>query len=64
MCIEKCRLIPSERRVFEIELDVAGTKVLVAGVLMESKHEVPRRFDPVDTIVFMLDTRWVPKSKF
>jgi hypothetical protein len=62
MLIEKRRSIPVDRCLVVIELDVAGAEVLVIGVLMEAEHEVPLRFDPVDAIVFVGDTGWIPET--
>ncbi len=54
--------MPIDRRVFVIELNVTWTEILMVGILMESEHEVSLRFDPVDTIVFVADTAWVPET--
>ncbi|EMA70446.1 hypothetical protein C468_00400 [Halorubrum kocurii JCM 14978] len=62
--IEKHRTIPIDGCVFVVELDVAGAKIRIVGILMEVKHEVPLRFDLVDAIVFVVDTGRVPKSDF
>lgn len=62
VCIKKCRTVPIDGRVFVIELDVAGTKIWVVGILMEAEHEVSFRFDPGDAVVFVVDTGWVPES--
>lgn len=64
MLIEKRRAIPINSRPVVIELDVAGAKVLVIGILMEAEHEVPLRFDPVDAIVFVGDAGWIPETDF
>nr|WP_222914265.1 hypothetical protein [Natrinema sp. SYSU A 869] len=64
MRIEKGRAMPIDGRVFVIELDVAGTKILMIGILMEAEHEVPLRFDPVDAVVFVVDTGRVPEADF
>lgn len=38
-----------------IELDVSWTQRGVVGILMEPDHEVSRRVDPVDAVVFVFD---------
>jgi len=60
--IEKGYTMPIDGSVFVIELDVAGSKIRVIGILMEAKHQVSFRFDPINTIIFAVDTRRVPKS--
>ncbi len=62
MRIEKRRLVPINRRFFVIELDVAGPKVRMLGVLMNAEHQVPVRLDPVDAVVFVVDAGWVPEA--
>lgn len=64
MRIEKRRTVPIDGRVFIIELDVAGPKVRMIGVLMKSEHQVSFRFDPVDALVFVVDTGRVPEANF
>nr|WP_254270950.1 hypothetical protein [Halorussus aquaticus] len=54
--------MPIDGRVFVIELDVAGPKIWVIGVLVKSEHEVPLRFDPVDAVVFVVDAGRVPEA--
>jgi hypothetical protein len=46
----------------KIELDVAGVVILMVGIPMEAKHEVSLRFDPVDAVVFVIDTGWIPEA--
>nr|WP_197424758.1 hypothetical protein [Natronomonas sp. CBA1123] len=62
MRIEKRRLVPINRRVFVVELDMTGPKVWMIGVLVEAKHQVPVRFDPVDAVVFVVDAGGVPEA--
>ena len=62
--IEKRHTMPSNGRVFVIELDVTGSEVLMVGVSMEAKHQIPVRFDPVDAVVFVLDASVVPETNF
>jgi hypothetical protein len=64
MLIEKRRSIPVNRFLVVIELDVAGAEVLVIGVPIEAEHEVPLRSDPVETIVFMVNTGGIPEANF
>jgi threonyl-tRNA synthetase len=60
--IEKLHTMPIDGRIFVIELDVGGSKTRMIGILMETNHQVPLRFDPVNTIVFTIDTSWIPKA--
>jgi hypothetical protein len=60
--IEKGYTIPIDGSVFVIELAVAGSKIRVICILMEAKHQVSVRFDPINTIIFAVDTGRVPKS--
>nr|WP_276278634.1 hypothetical protein [Halomicroarcula sp. SYNS111] len=62
MRIEKCRAMPIDRRVFVSELDVTGSQIRMVGVLMEAKHQVSGRFDPVDTVVFVVNAGWIPEA--
>jgi hypothetical protein len=62
MRIKKRRAMPGDRRAFVIKLDVTGSKVRMIGVLMEAKHQVLSRFDPVDAVVFMIDASGVPEA--
>nr|WP_254538638.1 hypothetical protein [Halomarina sp. BCD28] len=62
MRIEKRHTMPIDGRVFVIELDVAGSKIWMVGVLVEAEHQIPLRFDPVDAVVFVADTGRVPES--
>jgi hypothetical protein len=62
MRIEKRRLVPINRRVFVIELDVTGPKVRMVGVLVEAEHQISVRFDPVDAVVFVVDAGGVPET--
>jgi hypothetical protein len=62
MRIEKRRLVPINRRVFVIELDVTGPKVRMVGVLVEAEHQISVRFDPVDAVVFVVDAGGVPEA--
>jgi hypothetical protein len=64
MLIEKRRSIPINRCSAVLELDVAGAKVPVISILMEAEHEVPLRFDPVETIVFVVNTGRIPEANF
>nr|WP_199506023.1 MULTISPECIES: hypothetical protein [unclassified Haloferax] len=62
MRIEKRRLVPINRRVFVIELDMTGPKVQMVGVLVEAEHQISVRFDPVDAVVFVVDAGGVPEA--
>jgi len=62
MRIEKRCLVPINRRVFVIELDMTGAKVRMVGVLVEAKHQISVRFDPVDAVVFVVDADGVPEA--
>jgi hypothetical protein len=62
--IEKRRVMPIDRRVFVLKLDVAGSKVWMVGILMEAEHQIPLRFDPVDAVVFVIDASGVPEANF
>jgi len=62
MHIEKRRAMPVDRRVFIIELDVAGPKIRMVSVLMEAEHQVPSRFDPIDSVVFVVNASGVPEA--
>nr|WP_199239080.1 hypothetical protein [Halorubrum sp. GN11GM_10-3_MGM] len=62
MRIEERRAMPIDQRVLVIELDVAGTKIRMIGVLVEAEHQVPIRLDPVDAVVFMVDAGGVPEA--
>jgi hypothetical protein len=62
MRVEKRRAMPIDRRVFAIELDVAGSKVWMVGILVEAEHQIPLRFDPVDAVVFVVDAGGVPEA--
>nr|WP_226007994.1 hypothetical protein [Natrinema salinisoli] len=53
--------MPIDRHVFVIELDVTGPKIRMIGIMVEAEHQVLVRFDPVDAIVFVVDTGWVPE---
>nr|WP_276306118.1 hypothetical protein [Halomarina sp. PSR21] len=61
MRVEKRRAMPIDGRVFEIELDVAGPKVRMVGVLVEAEHQVSVRFDPVDAVVFVVNASRIPE---
>ena len=54
--------MPVDRCVFVIELDVTGPKVRMIGVLVKTKHQVSVGFDPVDAVVFVVDTDGVPEA--
>ncbi|MDS0478063.1 hypothetical protein NDO75_24165 [Natrinema sp. 1APR25-10V2] len=60
--IEKRHPMPIDGRVFVIELDVAGSKVRMVGILMEAEHQVPIRFDPVDAVVFVIGASGIPEA--
>jgi hypothetical protein len=60
--IEKRRAMPVDRCVFVIELDVTGPKVRMIGVLVKTEHQVSVGFDPVDAVVFVVDTDGVPEA--
>jgi hypothetical protein len=62
MRIEKRRLVPINRRVFVIELDMTGPKVRMVGVLVEAEHQIAVRFDPVYAVVFVVDAGGVPET--
>jgi len=62
MGIKKRRAMPVDRRVFVIELDVAGPKIWMVSVLMEAEHQVSIRFDPVDAVIFVLNAGGVPEA--
>nr|WP_227231198.1 hypothetical protein [Salinirubrum litoreum] len=62
VCIEKRRVMPIDGCVFVIELDVTGPKVRLVGILVEADHQVPVWFDPVDTVVFVVDAGGVPET--
>jgi hypothetical protein len=36
----------------------------MVGVLVEAEHQVPRRVDPIDPVVFMTDARRIPEANF
>lgn len=62
MRIEEGYTVSVDRHVLVIELDVTGSAVRMVGILMEADHEVPVRFDPVDTVVFVVNAGWVPEA--
>jgi hypothetical protein len=62
MRIEKRRLVPINRRVFVIELDMTGPKVRMVGILVEAEHQIAVRFDPVYAVVFVVDASGVPEA--
>lgn len=64
MRIEKRRTMPINGHVIMIELDVAGPKVRMIGVLMKTEHQAPIWFDPVDAVVLVVDTGRVPEANF
>jgi hypothetical protein len=53
MRIEKRCLVPINRRVFVIELDMTGAKVRMVGILVEAEHQISVRFDPVYAVPSM-----------
>jgi hypothetical protein len=62
--IENGRWMPIDGRVFVIELDMTGADIIVIRILMETEHEVPLRFDPVDPVVFVVHTGRIPEADF
>ncbi|MDS0296750.1 hypothetical protein NDI79_21515 [Halogeometricum sp. S3BR5-2] len=62
MGIEKRRLVPINRRVFVIELDMTGPKVRMVGILVEAEHQIAVRFDPVYAVVCVVDAGGVPEA--
>ncbi|WP_185977147.1 hypothetical protein [Haloglomus irregulare] len=64
MFIEKRRAIPINSRPVVIELDVTGAEALVISILMETEHEVPLGFDPVDAVIFVVNTGGIPEANF
>jgi len=62
--IENGYTMPIDGCVSVIELDVTGPKIRMVGVLVETDHQVPIRFDPVDTVVFVVDASGVPEADF
>jgi hypothetical protein len=62
--IEKRRLVPINRRVFVIELDMTRSQVWMIGVLVEAEHQISIRFNPVDAVVFVVVAGGVPETNF
>ena len=62
MRIDKRHLIPIDRCVLVIKLNVAGSKVRMIGILVKAEHQIPVRFDPVDAVVSMVDAGGVPET--
>jgi hypothetical protein len=62
--IHKHRLVPINRRVFVVELDMTGPKIRMVGVLVEVDLQISIRLDPIDAVVLVVDAGGVPEANF
>jgi hypothetical protein len=64
MSIDERGLVSIDRRLPVLELDMARPQTGVVSVPVNPDRKIPRRFYPVNAIVFVLDTGGVPEAEF
>lgn len=64
MRVEKISRVTINRRPFVVNLDVTRSEVGMVSVTVESEHEVPIGFDPIEAVVFVVDIAWIPEPDF
>lgn len=64
MGVEKISRVTIDRRPFVVNLDVTRSEIRMISVAVESKHEVPIGFDPIEAVVFIVDIAGIPESDF
>jgi hypothetical protein len=63
MSIDERGLVSIDRRLPVLELDMARPQTGVVSVPVNPDRKIPRRFYPVNAIVFVLDTGGVPEAE-
>jgi hypothetical protein len=62
--VEKRNRLATDRRPVEVQLEMAAAQLGVVCVLMKAEHQVPFRFDPVASIVLIVDALRIPEPDF